>query len=590
MSKQNVKYNGGDLLVKGLVNEGITTVYGIIGGELTRIYDAVERWGREDGINTVMVRHEQAGGHMADAWARVTGELGVCLGTAGPGVTHLVPAVAAAWADSIPLLVIGAQIARNFDDSGILQGGLDQMKLMEPITKLQISVEEPYEIPHAVKRAIKVAMSGRRGPVFLELRETALVRDADENLLKEYWPPDQYRAIYRPAANPEVITNAVELLKTAKKPLIVSGGGLIASEASPELIKLSETYRIPAGTTINGIGGISIKAKTYMGSYLTANAYRTAASEADVVLSIGCKWDYTVLYGAPPVWNQNQKIIQVDIDDNEIGKNRPATIGIIGDAKAVINQLLKEMEEKLPKDKITEWSEWNDHLQALKKMDETVKNKILKSKKLPMKPERMVIEILDHISDDSIIVVDGGDIAVFTYGLLSYKNRNPRSTINSVSMGHLGVGIPYAIGAKMAYPDRQVVLINGDGSFMFNIQELETAVRLNVPIIVLIANNCAWGMLKSYQKNSMQKRYCDVDIGSVNYAEIAKGFGCYSERIENPEEIKEAIQRAVDSKKPSVIDISIAFETPPAMKIIGLYKKSKGLFGPTPKKDQSVGY
>jgi len=589
MSKQ-INLNGGDIVVKCLIKEGITTVYGIIGGELTRIYDAIERWGREEGINTVMVRHEQAGGHMADAWARVTGELGVCLGTAGPGVTHLVPAIAAAWADSVPMLVIGAQVARNFDDSGILQGGLDQMKLMEPITKLQISVEEPYEIPHAVKRAIKVAMSGRRAPVFLELRETALVRDASERLLKEIWEPSQYRAIYKPGANPEVIESAVKLLKDAKKPLIVSGGGLVASEGSNDLIKLSETYMIPAATTIRGIGGISIGAKTYLGSYPTANAFRTAASEADTVISIGCKWDFTVLYGAPPVWNQNQKIIQIDIDENEIGKNRPATIGVIGDAKATIIQLLKEMEENLPKEKITEWSEWNDHLQALKENDEVNRQKILKSKKLPMKPERMVIEILDNISDDSIIVVDGGDIAVFTYGQLSSYKRNPRSTISSLSMGHLGVGIPYAIAAKMAHPDKQVVLINGDGSFMFNIQELETAVRLNIPIIVCIANNSAWGMLKSYQKISMKKRYHDVDLGSINYADIAKGFGCYAEKVENPEDIKAAIQRAIESKKPAVIDVTIAFETPPAMKLIGLYKKQKGLFGPTTDKSQSVGY
>jgi len=185
MSKQNVSpLDGGDLVVKSLLKEGITKIFGLVGGELLRIYDAIERYGREEGIDTVMVRHEQAAGHMADAWARATGELGVCLGTAGPGVTHLVPAVATAWADSIPLLVIGAQIARMFDDTGILQGGLDQMKLMEPITKLQISVEEPYEIPKAIQRAIKVAMSGRRGPVFLEFRETALVRKASEEDLK----------------------------------------------------------------------------------------------------------------------------------------------------------------------------------------------------------------------------------------------------------------------------------------------------------------------------------------------------------------------------------------------------------------------
>ncbi|MFX1354728.1 MAG: thiamine pyrophosphate-binding protein, partial [Promethearchaeota archaeon] len=340
-------YNGGDLLVKCLLKEGITKIFGLVGGELLPIYDAIERWGREEGIDTIMVRHEQAGGHMADAWARATGEIGVCLGTAGPGVTHLVPAVAAANADSIPMLVIGAQIARMFDNIGILQGDLDQMSLMKPITKLQVSVEDPYEIPRAVQRCIKVAMSGRRGPVFLELRETALVRKASEADFKNILDPLKYRPIYRPAGNIESIVKAVELMQTASKPLIVAGGGVIASEAFNELKKLSETYSIPSGTTLSGIGSINTN-KTFVGGKLTAMAYRRAASEADVIISIGCKWDHTIIYGAPPIWNQDQKIIQIDIDPTEIGKNRPVSVAIVGDAKAVINQLLEEMEKKLP--------------------------------------------------------------------------------------------------------------------------------------------------------------------------------------------------------------------------------------------------
>ncbi len=577
MSKQNL--NGGDLLIKCLLKEGITTVFGIIGGELLKIYDAIERWGREEGIDTVMVRHEQAGGHAADAWARATGEIGVCIGTAGPGVTHLVPAIAAANADSIPMLVIGAQIARMFDDTGILQGDLDQMALMKPITKLQVSVEDPYEIPHAVQRCIKTAMSGRRGPVFLELRETALVRGASEEDLKKILDPEKYRPIYRPNGNPNAIKSAIKVLKTAKKPLIIAGGGVIASEAYEELKKISEIYMIPAGTTINGIGAISSEKKTFLGSYLTANAYRTAASEADVVLSFGCKWDYTLIYGAPPIWNQNQKIIQNDIDPKEIGKNRPVEVSIIGDAKAVLKQLLSEMEANLPKEKITEWSEWNEYLQDIRKNDGLQIQKLLKAKKMPMKPQRLSYEVLDFISPDTILVLDGGDITVFTFGVISHKPRAPRSSFYPISMGHLGVGIPYAIGAKLAKPDKLVVCLTGDGSFLFNVQELETAVRLNLPIIIVVANNSAWGMIKSNQKLNLGKRYCDVDFPTTDYSKIAKGFGCYSEKVSKPEDIKLAMQRAVDSKKPAVIDVEIAFETPSAMKLIGLYKKSKGLLG-----------
>ncbi|MFX1377815.1 MAG: thiamine pyrophosphate-binding protein [Promethearchaeota archaeon] len=571
--------DGGDLVVKCLLKEGITKIFGIVGGELLRIYDAIERWGREKGLDTVMVRHEQAGGHMADAWARATGEIGVCLGTVGPGVTHLVPAAAAANSDSIPMLIIGAQIGRMFEDTGILQGGIDQIALMKPITKAQIQVEEPGEIPHAIQKAIKTALSGRRGPVYLEFRETALVRNATEADFNKILDPEKYRALHRPSGASADIKKTIEILKNAKKPLLIAGGGVIASEASEEIKIFSETYMIPTSTTINGIGSIGRDKKNFLDSYLINNAYRTAATKADVVLSFGCKWDYSIFYGASPMWNQNQKVIQIDIDPNEIGKNRSIEIGIIGDCKAVINQLLNEMEKSLPKDKISEWLEWNMYLQELCKNQLNTNLKILDYKKLPMKPERLIYEVFNYIPEDAQIVLDGGDIVVFSYKFINLKSRPPRSTFFPISMGHLGVGIPYAIGVKMAKPDKLVVCVNGDGSFLFNVQELETAVRLNLPIIVIIANNCAWGMIKSNQTKAFNKRYCDVDLPSIDYSEIARGFGCYGEKIENPEDIKLALQRAIESKKPAVIDVSIAFETPPPMKLLAQYKKNKGLFG-----------
>jgi len=196
-----------------------------------------------------------------------------------------------------------------------------------------------------------------------------------------------------------------------------------------------------------------------------------------------------------------------------------------------------------------------------------------------MKPERLVYELFDFIPEDAQIVLDGGDIVVFSYKFINHKPRSPRSTFFPISMGHLGIGIPYSIAVKIAKPDKLVVCLTGDGSFLFNVQELETAVRLNLPIIVVIANNCAWGMIKSNQKKGFGKRYCDVDFPPINYSEIARGFGCYGEKIEKPEDIKHAIQRAIDSKKPAVIDVDIAFETPTPMRFLAQYKKNMGLFG-----------
>ena len=581
--------DGGDLLIRCLLNEGVKYIFGITGGELLRIYDAVYRFGRDEGIDTIMVRHEQNGAHAADAYARATGEIGVCMGTVGPGVMHLIPAVASAWADSIPLLVIGAQVAKIFDNTGIIQGYIDQIAVMKPITKLQISVEEPSEIPEAVQRAIKTALSGRRGPVYLEFRETALIRTASEDDLKKIQDPNKYRQKHRPKAKDEDIKAIVNLLKVAEKPLIIAGGGVIASEASEELIKLSTNYMIPAGTTVNGVGSISrewvryqgsgFDKNTFVGSMLTVNALRTAASNADIVLSFGCKWDYTTLFGDAPFWKKNQKIIQVDIDPKEIGKNRPAEVGIVADAKSVLNQLLLEMENSLPKEKITEWSEWNDYLQEFYKGELKQIEKFLKSEKKPIQPQRLVLEIYNFFPPETIYIIDGGDIMAFSHMYVSYFSRFPRSYLYPTAMGHLGVGLPYAIGAKLAKPNNPVVTITGDGSFLFSAQELDTAVRYNLPIICIISNNSCWSMIKGNQKLNYDKRYCDTDLPPTDYAKIAESYGCYAERVVNPEDLRGAFQRAIDSNKPAVIDVEVAFEINPARKIFDLYKKSKGLYG-----------
>ncbi|MFW9874291.1 MAG: thiamine pyrophosphate-binding protein, partial [Candidatus Thorarchaeota archaeon] len=440
-------------------------------------------------------------------------------------------------------------------------------------------VEEPNEIPKAIQKAIRIALSGRRGPVYVEFRETALVRIFTGDVNKEILDPEKYRPFNRPNGAKEDIKKAVEILSNAKRPIIVAGGGVIASEASNELILLSETYFIPSGTTINGIGSIGSNKKTFLGSYLINASYRTAASEADVVLSFGCKWDYSIFYGKEPLWNQDQKVIQIDIDPNEFGKNRPIEVGIVGDCKAVLDQLMQEMAENLPKNKISEWIEWNNYLQEIKQNQLTSNLKLLDSKKLPMKPERLIYELFDYIPEDTQIILDGGDIVVFSYKFINHKLRLPRSTFFPISMGHLGIGIPYSIAVKIAKPDKLVVCLTGDGSFLFNVQELETAVRLDLPIIIVIANNCSWGMIKSNQKRGFGKRYCDVDFPPIDYSEIAKGFGCYGEKIEKPEEIKHAIQRAIDSKKPAVIDVDISFETPTPMRFLAQYKKNMGLFG-----------
>ncbi|MBD3197286.1 MAG: hypothetical protein GF317_19685 [Candidatus Lokiarchaeota archaeon] len=573
--------NGGDLLIESLyaLNIDLKYIFGITGSEILRIYDALYRNGKDFGIRSIMVRHEQGGGHAADSFARVSGGLGVCLGTVGPGVTHMVPAVATAYADSIPLLVLGAQVGKMFDGMGMIQSSIDQIALMKPITKMQLSVEYPEEIPKVVKKAAETALEGRKGPVFIEFRETALVRTIKQ---KDFSFPNNIKIEldkYRIKGNKEDIKAAINLLKSSQKPMIIAGGGATASKASEQIQILSESYKIPVATTINGIGLMSRKNTTFLGSYLTASPYRKAIAEADLVLSIGCKWDYTVFYGCAPLWNQKQNIIQVDIDPKEIGKNRNVQVGILGDCKTVLGQLISSMNKEIFPSHIVRWHEWNNYLQNYHGVDKKAINEILNSKEDLMKPQELVLRVYDFFPENTIYTIDGGDIMVYSLTYANYRNRTPRSIIFPTAMGHLGVGIPYAIGARLAKPNNPVVCITGDGSTLFNIQELETAVRLELPIICVISNNNCWGMIKGNQKQFLEKRYIDVDLPPTNYAKIAESFGCYTENVNNRQELLQALENSFQSSIPSVIDVKTAFEPSPTIAMINMFKKSRGLYG-----------
>lgn len=572
MSKEKKKeYNGGDLFIECLLKEGVKYIFGIVAGQLLPIYDAVFRWGKERGIQTIMMRHEQAGAHAADAYARTTGEVGVCMGAVGPGVTHMIPAIGAAYMDSIPLLVIGAQVARDLDGRGALQGDVDQMSLMKPITKFQIQIEKPEQIPGAVQKCFKEALSGRQRPVYMDIRETALADKVDKKVIENLLPPQKYRPTVKPSADPKLIENVLELIKLSQKPLIIVGGGITSANAWVELQEFSLKYKIPVATTVLGLGTIGNDKETFIGSTMGDPNVRNAAGKADLILSLGCKWDYTMFYGNAPLWAPDQKFIQVDIDPSEIGKNHKVDIGIVADCKATLKQFLENANKYL---KENQFSEWNIELQEYKEKQEQIQAKVRNSNTVPIAPERFLKEIFDFFPSETIYTVDGGDIAIFAWMQINVNKRLPRSNLASITMGHLGVGIPYAIGAKFAHPDRPVVNIAGDGAFLFNVQDLDTAVRYNLPIINIIGNNECWGMIKSGQKINYGKRYRDVDLPGTNYAQIAKGFGCYAEIVGNPNEIQPALQRAVDSGLPAVIDVKISFKTAPGTKMLQQLKKA----------------
>ncbi len=563
--QEKKKINGGDVLIKCLLEEDVKYLMGIPGGQFLPMYDAIYRWGKEKGIQTVMFRHEQAAAHAADAYARVTNKPGVCFGTVGPGALHLVPGIGTAWSDNIPIIAIVPQVSSKFDDSFTLQGNLDQITMFKPITKFQRSIRDVEKIPDAVQKCFREAMGGRPRPVLLEIYEDALSGTIEEDKLPIF-SKDRYRALGRVGVDPELVKKSLELLLTAQKPLILAGGGIMRAEGWNELKEFAEYLQIPVITTVMGTGTMDVKSKCYLGASI-AGAGLQAAPQTDVILALGVKFSFALAHGQEPFWKNSQKMIQVDIDPSIIGRAKPVTMGIVGDCKLFLKQILEEAK----KAKKVEKRDWLESLIPIRqKAVQTLIKKGSKDK-VPIPPQRLVKDVLEFIDDDAILIMDGGDLACYVQEQADiYKARKPLSTLSAIGMGHLGTAVPYGIGAKLGQPNKQVVAIAGDGAFMINIQDLETAVRLGLKnLIYVIGNNSAWGMIKSGQKLLFGKRFIDVDFPPFDFGKCAQGFGCYGETVTEPKDIKPALERAKNSGKPAVIDVKIDFDTPDATKLMG---------------------
>ncbi|MFX0040978.1 MAG: thiamine pyrophosphate-binding protein [Promethearchaeota archaeon] len=565
MAEEKKVINGGDVLIKCLLKENVKYLFGVPGGQFLNMYDAIYKWGREQGIDTILFRHEASAGHAADAWARLTNTPGICFGTAGPGAINLISGVGAAWADNIPVIAIVPQVNSKFQDSFTLQGNLDQITMYKPITKYQKSVRNLYEIPDAVHKAFREALGGRPQPALLEIFEDAFLEEIAEDQLK-ILNMEKYRAIKKPAIKDELIEEALDLILKSKKPLVISGGGVSRAEAWNELEEFVDYLQLPVITTSIGIGTIPKKLNHLFGAGV-AGMGLTIIPEADVIIALGCKFSWTLAHGEEPFWKDSQTLIQVDIDPSIVGRAKPITLGIIGDCKEFLIQIL----EKLKKVERVDHREWLEALMKTRQSNLEKLNKKLSKDKVPIMPKRLIKDIFESIDEDTILILDGGDISVSAAEqIYDYKNRKPLSTLAATCMGQLGTAIPYGIGAKLAKPDKLVVALAGDGSFMINIQDLETAVRLNLKTLVyVIANNCAWGMIKSGQKMYKGKRYIDVDLPNFDFAKCAESFGCYGEVVTDPNEIKPAFERAKNSGKPAVLDVKIDFETPDTTKLMG---------------------
>ncbi|MFH1032508.1 MAG: thiamine pyrophosphate-binding protein [Chloroflexota bacterium] len=533
------KINGGRLAVKALKNEGAGCVFAISGGHVEPLFQGC----LDEKLKLIDVRHEQAAALAAEGWARVTGQPGICVGTAGPGVTNLVTGVWNAFECQVPMIAFGGKAPLREFDLGAHQE-LDSITLMKSMTKWQKTCYETKRIPEYVSIAYRQALSGRPGPVYLEIPQDIFMSEVEEG---EVVFPKNYRTTARPQGDPAMVKKAVDMLLNAKKPVVVAGSGIWWSRAEKELKELIELLKLPLILIQMARGAVPEDHPLCFGPT------RVGTKDADVILLIGTRLNYGLNFGRPGLFGTEGKWIQVDIEPEEIGRNRPIDVGITGDAKAVLSQMIAEAQSKAKGRKELPWIE---ECKAYVKGRQQALEVEMNSDSVPIHPARVCKEIRDFIDRDAIIVMDGGDTTV--WGAAVLKAYEPGQWLDNGPTGSLGVGIPYAMAAKVAKPNKQLILLHGDGSFGLNAMEFDTMVRYNIPVVCVIANDEAWGMTMHVQQGWGEDRVIGTRLGFRPYEKMIEGLGGYGEAVEKPEGIRPALQRAFASGKPAVINVKCA--------------------------------
>ena len=541
--------NSGKAVVEVLKAEGISHVFSLPGGEILPIYDALVA----EGIEIITTRHEQAAGNAADGWARVTRTPGVCILPMGPGIVNAVPALAQAFQMGSPVVAITSSIAHKLADMDAFED-LDLKALVSSVTKWTRRCVFPHRVGEYLQKAFKAALTGRMAPVLLDIPKDIVVTPWEETHQKRL-TPSQYRPTGRLLGDPTLVKKAVEILAKAERPVIIVGSGVYWSQACKELIKFAEFFGIPVAAEYLGTGCFPQNHPLSIGNAI-ANPF---TRQADVVLVVGARLDEFLGFGRDPsFYAEDAKFIHVDIVPDAIGKNRPVAVGILGDAKAVLEQMLqtaKELTKKRTAGNFAKQSRaaWEQLIEVLEKDAD--------SDEVPIKPQRLMKEIREFASPNSYFILDGGDTTAWAYVYL--RANFPGQIIGSQGpLGHLGAGLPISLAAKLARPDTPVYLISGDGSFMFNVSELDTAVRHNIPVVAIVNNDCAWGLVyhtRLLKTRSEEQASCGTLLNErARLDKLAEGLGASGELVTKPADIQPALKRATESGSPYVLDVRVS--------------------------------
>ena len=546
---------GGELLLRSLHAEGVRHVWAIPDGTYMIFLEALERLGEELGMDLLVPAHEAAAAHAADAMTRVTGEPAVVMACAGPGAANLISGVLCAQDEGSPVVAITT--TRRSDIAYPHLGGmqvLDQQAYFRPAVKWNAQANQWKRIPDIVRHAFRVAMTGRPGPVHIEVPEDLLLQKDDADAAP-IWSKEGHGSAGRQPADPALVRLAAEMLVGARMPLLHLGGGSQRSGAGSEARALAEYLGCPV-TTGAGSRGIVPDGHPLV-TQPVSPASAMVKNMADVVLAVGTRFGELDFWGRPPVWGDasRQKLIQVDADARNIGLNRPVEIPLTGDAKAVLGQLLDAVRELTPP------RQPHEQMAAVRAVDQRWRDemnaRVADMERRPMVPGQIFTVANEFFPPDAIVALDGGNTCVWAAHYLQVREQ--RSMLWTSNAGHLGTGLPFAIGAKLAAPGRTVYCVSGDSAFRFNMQELETAARYRLPIVCIVAVDGAYGMEKSAQRRvwGREADWFGSEHAPVRYDQVAVAMGCHGEYVDRAADLTGALERSVASGKPAVIHAAV---------------------------------
>ena len=549
------KMSGAKVLVESLEQQNVDVIFGILGGAILPVYDAL--CGNEK-IRHILARHEQGAAHAAEGYARASGRVGVCIATSGPGATNLVTGIANAYLDSSPLIAITGQVPSTGVNSSYMIGKdafqeADIIGITTPITKHNYQPRTIAEIQPMVNAAFYIASSGRPGPVLIDLPKNVQsdIADVDMGITGKI----EARG-YKPALTPDLtkISKAVDLLANAVEPMILAGGGVISANASDELTQMSDLLIAPVATTFMGKGAFPECHPLSVGCIgMHGNpAANRLIGEADVLLAVGTRFSDRATANLD-TFAPNAKKIHIDIDPAELGKNIDVDVPIVGDAKVSLKLLHNAAAKKLPKMKVNAW--WSQRIKETKEQ----LSPLLKDRPRELVPKALLIELRKLLPVDTIVTTEVGQNQMWS--ALYFQALKPRTFISSGGLGTMGFGFPAAIGAKVACPDRPVVDIAGDGSFLMTEQELACSVAEKIPVIVIVLNNSVLGMVAQWQRMLYERRYMAVHLGKTpDFVKLAEAYGAQGLRVNSIEEFQKAVKTALNSDVTTVIDVPIGSE------------------------------